>query len=453
MKKLTVLCTLVMMFVALYSAPVRACGLNPVAVIATDPVAPVFYSGEPALLDASGSYANCGNLYQYRWRVRGPGGSWITLYQGSQSTYMHTFELSVGHSEQIYDLELRVRDTNNRSHTQTITVTVTRENKSLYYLTDHLGSVRVTVNERGDVAGWDDYYPFGLQMPGRTQNIGNEHDDVKFTGHELEQQGGLGLYYAQARMYDPAIGRFLSVDPMAASFPSWSSYVYAVNNPLIYIDPDGRAPWLVGAVVGAAVEATSQVVTNMAQGQSFSDAVTNIDAGKVGVATAAGAASGGLSVVKGLATGVKVAGSVAINVGEGAVQNTLSGEEVTLNSIATDVVFGVGGSAAGEMGARMARNSNSGQRLEGVAVRAESRASRAPSQTNSNNANRARSASDNHAGNRGVVAGKTATAAAQGTTAAISFTNTQASPRTTQNQGVAPSDKTRVVVPDLDREK
>jgi RHS repeat-associated protein len=98
------------------------------------------------------------------------------------------------------------------------------------------------VNERGDPVGWDDYYPFGLQMPGRNQNASNAHDDSKFTGYELEQQGDLGLYHAGARMYDPEIGRFMSQDPLADQYPGVSPYVYALNNPLIFIDPDGKAP-------------------------------------------------------------------------------------------------------------------------------------------------------------------------------------------------------------------
>jgi RHS repeat-associated protein len=49
-----------------------------------------------------------------------------------------------------------------------------------------------------------------------------------------------GLDYRGARFYDGDLGRFLSLDPHAADYPSLSAYVYVADNPLIFIDPDGR---------------------------------------------------------------------------------------------------------------------------------------------------------------------------------------------------------------------
>jgi len=109
-----------------------------------------------------------------------------------------------------------------------------------YYLKDHLGSVRVTLNQNGAVAGYDDYYPFGLQMPGRSNNSASAHDDQKFTGHFLEQEDFLDIYHAGARMYDPAIGRFLGVDAMRGLYPGLNPYNYVMNNPTLFVDPTGN---------------------------------------------------------------------------------------------------------------------------------------------------------------------------------------------------------------------
>ncbi len=43
-----------------------------------------------------------------------------------------------------------------------------------------------------------------------------------------------------ARIYDPGIGRFLSTDPLQSEYPSWSPYNFVLNNPINFIDPDGR---------------------------------------------------------------------------------------------------------------------------------------------------------------------------------------------------------------------
>jgi len=114
--------------------------------------------------------------------------------------------------------------------------------RRFYYLKDHLGSIRVTLNQTGTHVGYDDYYPFGLQMENRSYNDGNTHSDQKFTGHFLEQEGGLGVYHAQARMYDPVTGRFWGVDAMRVLYPNWNSYAYALNNPVLLIDTTGNCP-------------------------------------------------------------------------------------------------------------------------------------------------------------------------------------------------------------------
>ncbi len=235
-----ILLALAVLFCSIETAD--ACSLNPTAVITTDPDATVFYNDEPVLLSGQNSVANCGFITEYRWLVSQiGGGGWQQIYIGSSPTYNYTFPLlEDGESEKAYYLQLAVRNSSDKYHTSTIQVTVTRDNKSFYYLTDHLGSVRVTVDERGDPVGWDDYYPFGLQMPGRSQQqYGSPETDVKFTGYELNQEGELGLYHAGWRLYDPKVGRFMQQDRFKDKYPSMTPYQYAANNPVLFIDVNG----------------------------------------------------------------------------------------------------------------------------------------------------------------------------------------------------------------------
>jgi len=108
-----------------------------------------------------------------------------------------------------------------------------------YYLKDHLGSIKVRVDKDGDVVGYDDYYPFGMQMNLRCSSTGND-ERFKFTGKERDV--ATGLDYFGARYYDSKIGRWTSVDPLADYYPSWSPYNYVLNNPVNLIDIFGLTP-------------------------------------------------------------------------------------------------------------------------------------------------------------------------------------------------------------------
>ena len=133
----------------------------------------------------------------------------------------------------------------------------------LFYIKDHLGSTRAVVNETGGVVESHDYYPFGLQMPGRSFLATSTATKEKFTGKELD--GEIGLYYIVWRRYDPATGRWLSVDPLAGKYPSLSPYNYVANNPLKFIDPDGEAISVAigGGIVIGAVELTVLALTSV----------------------------------------------------------------------------------------------------------------------------------------------------------------------------------------------
>src|SRR5690606_7656429 len=67
------------------------------------------------------------------------------------------------------------------------------------------------------------------------------------------------MYYYCARYYDPRLSIFISVDPLAEKYPNIGSYVYVANNPINFIDPDGREIWIVGSN-GVKIQYTSGMI-------------------------------------------------------------------------------------------------------------------------------------------------------------------------------------------------
>lgn len=88
------------------------------------------------------------------------------------------------------------------------------------------------------------YYPFGLTLTASAG--GGNSQPYKYNGKELEKSFGLEMYEYGARQYDPQIGRWNSVDPLADKYHSISPFAYVANNPIKYIDPDGREIRLAG---------------------------------------------------------------------------------------------------------------------------------------------------------------------------------------------------------------
>ena len=89
----------------------------------------------------------------------------------------------------------------------------------------------------------NNYYPFGLKHKGYNANINGTHHKYMFGGKEYDESfQTLNTYDFGARNYDPALGRWMNVDPLAEQMRRHSPYNYAFDNPIFFIDPDGRAP-------------------------------------------------------------------------------------------------------------------------------------------------------------------------------------------------------------------
>ncbi|MGC1122709.1 MAG: RHS repeat-associated core domain-containing protein [Candidatus Methanofastidiosia archaeon] len=104
-----------------------------------------------------------------------------------------------------------------------------------YYHADHLGSTRLITDESGNIITEVSYTPFGESE----STPDGEDNSYLYTGKEHDLTG---LYYYGARYYDPETGRFTTRDPSLGTPGNpgtLNRYVYCLNNPLKYIDPDG----------------------------------------------------------------------------------------------------------------------------------------------------------------------------------------------------------------------
>tara|TARA_R110002072_G_scaffold235697_2_gene393317 strand:+ start:1336 stop:2583 length:1248 start_codon:yes stop_codon:yes gene_type:complete len=172
----------------------------------------------------------------------------------------------------------------------------------VYQYKDHLGNVRVNYTQdpqqNGELVILDEshYYPFGLQHSNynadqsgivRLEELNNEKsiDDTvepltpfenpgykyKFGGKEQQSEFGIGIYDFGARNYDPALGRWMNIDPLAEMMTRHSPYNYAFNNPIYFMDPDGMAP------VPIAVQNFQKTGSTASIGFGFSSSMPNIN--------------------------------------------------------------------------------------------------------------------------------------------------------------------------------
>lgn len=145
---------------------------------------------------------------------------------------------------------------------------VKNENGALSYVfqyKDHLGNVRLSYARNPatqvlEIIEENNYYPFGLKHKGYNDYVAT-NNKYKYNGKELQDELGLNFYDYGARNYDPAIGRWMNIDPLAEKSRRFSPYTYALDNPVYFIDPDGMMAgpppppdWFVNRETGAVVQ-------------------------------------------------------------------------------------------------------------------------------------------------------------------------------------------------------
>ena len=108
-----------------------------------------------------------------------------------------------------------------------------------YFVTDHLGSVRAVVNDEGEVLERNDYYPFGSRWDDGLLS------DNRYRYNGKEAQAFLNNPYLDygARQYDSDGAVWLGKDPLSEKYYPISPYVFCVNNPIKYMDVDGKSPY------------------------------------------------------------------------------------------------------------------------------------------------------------------------------------------------------------------
>lgn len=113
-----------------------------------------------------------------------------------------------------------------------------------YYHSNHLGSVNLVTDARSRVVAKRDYRPYGEPFKWTGHMAGAGELAITFDGQRYDDESG--LYYFNARHYDPALGRFLASDtkvPDPTDPRSLHRYAFAAGNPIRYVDPTGHGFW------------------------------------------------------------------------------------------------------------------------------------------------------------------------------------------------------------------
>ncbi|WP_264550625.1 RHS repeat-associated core domain-containing protein [Flavobacterium sp. N2038] len=108
---------------------------------------------------------------------------------------------------------------------------------------DHLGNIRISYAKNPqtqvlEIIDENNYYPFGLKHKAYNDALAT-NNKYKYNGKELQDELQLNMYDYGARNYDPALGRWMNIDPLAERYYGINPYAYVFNNPIELFDPNG----------------------------------------------------------------------------------------------------------------------------------------------------------------------------------------------------------------------
>lgn len=217
-----------------------------------------------------------------------------------------------------------------------------------YTYTDHLGSILTATNSAGTTVTEQNFDPWGRKRNPSTWNYSSVPAVPVwlyrgYTGHEDMPE--FGLINMNGRMYDPILNRMLSADnevPGALGTQGYNRYTYALNNPLLYNDPDGEHP---GIVIGAIVGGLANLTIGLVRGEvhNLRDGLFYLGTGAA-IGALAGATGGASLAVTGL-SGASIAGGAVAGAVGGAVGGALT--EAT-NATYQTLVYGAPGRDIGK---------------------------------------------------------------------------------------------------------
>jgi RHS repeat-associated protein len=193
----------------------------------------------------------------------------------------------------------------------------------VFNYTDHLGNVRVSYVKNPktnvlEILEENSYFSFGLKHQGYNTDNKQPNYKYKYNGKELQDELSLNLYDYGARNYDPALGRWMNIDPLAEQMRRWSPYNYAFNNPMRFIDPDGMGP--------------NDIIVNGSQARKFTEQLNS---------------SSNLAITRNDETGKLSATGTAKTKADKKLLEAINSKEITVNINATsdnfvgnNVIFG-----------------------------------------------------------------------------------------------------------------
>ena len=204
--------------------------------------------------------------------------------------YMDGFQYAGGELNFFHYPEGYVKVSANQAHTLSMFSYV-------FNYTDHLGNVRLSYTKDPqtgtlDILDEDHYYPFGLRhgvyVPSNKKEFTLKREanlpileqvrkteyQYKYNSKEWQDELGLDMYDYGARNYDPAIGRWMNMDPLAEKFVPLSPYSYVANNPIIFIDIQGK---IIGNPDGADTKRMQAILSKTETGRQVWNSMVKSD--------------------------------------------------------------------------------------------------------------------------------------------------------------------------------